>query len=109
MDRQTTMILQDRLKDGGPNIKVTLSFAEFLSKHPKPVYSITVFVSTANFRFLQPVWAHQFMTTPIPIFFHQLLISMNLFHHANSQAFSSFHSRHIIYLRILQSDWPRAF
>ena len=65
--------------------------------------------NTANFRFLQAVWAHPFMTTPIPIFFDQLLISMNLYQHSKNQAFSSFRSRDIIYLKILQSDWPKTF
>ena len=64
---------------------------------------------TANFRFLQSEWAHPFMTTPIPIFYNQILISMNLYQHAKNQAFSFYHSRDIIYLKILQSDWPKTF
>ena len=44
-----------------PIIKVTLSFPAFISKHQKPVYSIYFFMRyTANFRFLQPEWAHPF-------------------------------------------------
>ena len=34
---------------------------------------------------------------------------MNLYQHATNQAFSSFFSGNIVDLKILQSDWPRAF
>ena len=34
---------------------------------------------------------------------------MNLYQNARSQAFSSFCSRDAVNLKILQSDWPRAF
>ena len=33
----------------GPIIKVTLSFPEFISKHPKPIYSIDFFVRYSQF------------------------------------------------------------
>ena len=46
---------------------------------------------------------------PNPIFFNELLISMNLYQHTKNQAFSSFFSGDIVNLKILQSDWPRAF
>ena len=53
------------------------------------------------------------LATLTQIFFNQLLISMNLHHgciqHAKDQAFSSFCSRDLVNLKILQSDWPRAF
>ena len=59
------------------------------------------------------------MTTPIPIsqLFNfsifqniiQLLISLNLYQHAKNQAFSSFRSKDIIYLKILQSNWSKTF
>ena len=62
-----------------------------------------------HFEAMWPEWAHPFMTMPIPIFFDQLLISMNLYQHAKNQAFSWFRSRNIIYLKILQSDWPKTF
>ena len=90
-------------------IKVTLSFPEFTSKHQKPVYFINFFVRYSQFRFLQPEWALPFTTIPIQILFNQLLISMNLYQNAKNQAFSSFHSRDINYLKILQSDWPKTF
>ena len=45
---------------------------------------------------------------PNPIFFNQLSISMNLYQHAKNQVISSFCSRYIIDLIILQSDWLRA-
>ena len=34
---------------------------------------------------------------------------MNLYQHAKNQAFSSFFSRDILDLKILQSDFPKAF
>ena len=46
---------------------------------------------------------------PMPIFFNQLLISKNLHQYAKNQAFSLFYSRDIVNLKILQSDWLRAF
>ena len=59
----------------------------------KPVNSLITLRDTANFRFLQSEWAHPFMTfitTPIKIFFNQVLISMNLYQHAKNQAFHLF-------------------
>ena len=47
--------------------------------------------------------------SPTPIFFNQLLISMNLYENAKHQAFSLFCSRDIVDLKILQSGWLRAF
>ena len=49
------------------------------------------------------------MKTPISIFFNNLLISVNLYQHAKNQTFSSFCSRDIVDLKILQSDWPKTF
>ena len=46
---------------------------------------------------------------PTQIFFNQLLISINLYQHAKNQAFSSLCSGDIVNLKILQSDWSRAF
>ena len=60
-------------------------------------------------RVLRPVRPHPFFTTPTPIFFSQLLISMNLYEHAKNQTFSLICSRDIVDLKILQSDWSRAF
>ena len=48
-------------------------------------------------------------TPPTPIFFNQLLISMNLYHHTKTEACFSFCSRNIADLKILPSDWPREF
>ena len=45
------------------------------------------------------------MSRHTPIFFNQILISMNLNQHAKNKAFSSFCSIDIVDLRILQSDW----
>ena len=45
----------------------------------------------------------------MPVFFNQLLISMNLHQHAKNQTFSSFCSSNIVNLKIKPSDWSRAF
>ena len=50
-----------------------------------------------------------FKATPTPIFFNQLLTSMNLYQHEKNLAVSSFSSRDIVDLKFLQSDWSRAF
>ena len=69
----------------GPSFEVTLSFRGFISKRQKPIYSINFFLwDTANFRFMQPEWAHPLMTTPIPKFFNQLFFSMYLYQHGKS-------------------------
>ena len=44
-----------------------------------------------------------------PIFCNQLLISINLYQHAKNQSFLSLRSGDIVNLKILQSDWPKAF
>ena len=48
---------------------------------------------------------------PLPIFFNQLLISMNLYQHGKNQTSVSICFRYVVDLsdEILQSDWPRAF
>ena len=46
---------------------------------------------------------------PTPIFFNQFLISMNFYQQGKNQPLSSFYSRNIFDLKILQSDWLRAF
>ena len=48
------------------------------------------------------------MTMSNPIFFNPLLILMNLYQHENNQDFS-FYSKDIFALKILHSDWPRAY
>ena len=77
-DRQATVTLQDPPQDGGPTIKTTLSFPEFISTHQKPVYSINFFVRYSQFQSSAIRVAQPFMTMPTPLFFNQLLISMNL-------------------------------
>ena len=44
-----------------------------------------------------------------PNIFNKLLIWMNLYQHKKNQAISSFCSRYIFDLKILQYYWPRAF
>ena len=46
---------------------------------------------------------------PTPIFSDQSLISINLYQYAKKLVFSSFFSRKIVDLKILESDWRRAF
>ena len=41
--------------------------------------------------------------------FNQLLILVSLYHHAKNEAISSICSGNILDLKILQSDWLRAF
>ena len=85
-------------------VKVTFSFLN-LYQHTKNQFIL--FISpwhTTNFRVLGKECPH-----PTPIFFNQLVIFMNLYQHAKNQAFSSSCSRDVVDLKILQSDWPRAF
>ena len=49
------------------------------------------------------------MTAPTPVFCNQLLVLMNFYQHAKNQTFSSFYSRDIIDLKILQTDWQEHF
>ena len=42
-------------------------------------------------------------------FLHQLLTFINLYELAKNQAISTFSSRDIVHLKILQSDWLSAF
>ena len=46
---------------------------------------------------------------PTPIFFNQLLISMNLYQNAKNRGFLSVLHRGIVDLKMLQPDWPIAF
>ena len=96
----------------GTGVQLLKQFKAFLNLYQNTrnqFISLIYLWDTANFIFLQLEWIHPFMTTPIPIFFNQLLISLNLYQHAKIQAFSSFHSRDIIYLKILPSDWSETF
>ena len=71
-------------------------------QHTKNQFIPLILWDKANFRVLWPVSK--------PIFDHpHLKISMNLHQHAKSQAFSSLCSSDVVDLKILQSDWPRAF
>ena len=49
------------------------------------------------------------MTAPTPVFCNQLLVLMNFYQHAKNQTFSSFYSRDIVDLKILQTDWQEHF
>ena len=90
-------------------IKETFSFPEFVSTYEQSVYSITCFFRYSQFqspetRVPTPIFDHAH-----PIFFKQLLISMNLHQHAKNQAFLSFCSRDRVDLKFLHFDWPRTF
>ena len=39
---------------------------------------------TNNFKIMRPEWLQSFLTTFIPIFFNQSLISMNMYQHAKN-------------------------
>ena len=56
-----------------------------------------------------PKHPHPFSTMSTPMSFNQFLTSMNPHQHAKNQAFTSFCSSDIAHLKILQSDWLRAF
>ena len=84
-------------------------FAEFISEHQKPVYSINFFVRYNQFyisatRVGTPIYDHVH-----PNIFQSTVISVNLYQQAKKQTFSSFCSRDSIDLKILQSDWPTTF
>ena len=86
-----------------------MAFLNF-DQHPKNQFiPLIPFWDTANFSALRPEWPYLFLTMPTTFFFNQLLISINLYQHAKTQAFSSLRSRDIINSKILQSDWLRWF
>ena len=81
-------------------IKVTFKCPEFLSIQQKSAYSIDSFL-----RYSQCSCPVARVTIPI---FHHTHANMNLHQCAKNQAFSSFGSRDIVNIKILQSDWLRA-
>ena len=91
-------------------IKWLLAFLHFHQHTRNQFISLITSWDTTNFiSVLRPEWLNPFLTPLTPIFLNQLLISMNLYQHARSQAFLSFFSRDVVNLTILQSDWPRTF
>ena len=64
---------------------------------------------TAIFRVPRPERSHPFLPAHTEKFLNQLLTFMNFYRHANNQTISSFCSRDIVDLKILQSDSPRTF
>ena len=64
---------------------------------------------TVSFRVQRPDWPSPFLTTTKQKIFDQLLIFVNLYQHAKNEAVSLISSGRIIDLKILQSDWLRAF
>ena len=55
---------------------------------------------TINFRSHRPDWPHSFLTMSYQTFFHQLLIFVNLYQHANNEAVSSICSGEMLDLKI---------
>ena len=87
-------------------LKLLLAFLDFY-QHTKDQFILLIpSWGKDNFRVLGP---HPFLTMSTPTFLDQLLISMNLYQYTKNEAFSSFCSRDTVDLKILQSDWPRAF
>ena len=64
---------------------------------------------TVNFRVQRPDWRYTFLNMLNQNIFYQLLIFLNLYQHAKNVSVSSFCSQEIVNLKILQSDWLRAF
>ena len=77
-------------------IKVTFKFPEFLSTDQKSAYSIDFLLRYSQFQCPETRVGTPILTIPMPIFFNQLLISINLHQQAKNQAFSSFCSRDIV-------------
>ena len=61
---------------------------------------------TVNFRVQRPDWPHSFLTMPHQKLFNQLLIFVNLYQH---EAVSSICSGEMLDLKVLESEWLRAF
>ena len=89
-------------------IIISSSCPEFVSPCKKSDYSINV-LRYCQYRDLKTELPHPFLTRPTPKRFTQLLISMNLYQHTKNHAILSFCSRDICDLKIIQSDWPKAF
>ena len=83
-----------------PNLKNSL-FCSFssLCGHSDTVY----------FRVQKPDCRHPYLTMPNRKLFNRLIIFVNLYQHAKNEAISSICSREIVDLKVLQSDWLRAF
>ena len=60
---------------------------------------------TVNVRVQRPDWPHSFLTMP----YQKLLIFVNLYQHAKNEAVSLIYSGEMLDLKILQSEWLRAF
>ena len=86
-----------------PNIIINLkvSFLEFVPACKK---SVTFICS-----FWRPDWQHPFLPLPNQKLFNQLLIFVNLYHHAKNDAASSIFSGEMVDLKILELDWLRPF
>ena len=62
-----------------------------------------------NFRVQRPDWPHSFLTMPQQKLFNQLLIFVNLYQHTKNVAVWSICTGEILDLKILRSEWLRAF
>ena len=84
-------------------IEITFRFPQFLLAKNQFIPS-TFPWDTVNFRVLWPDWPHQFLTTPTPKFFDQLLLYVNLYQHLKNQAILL-----MVDWKTQQSDWLRTF
>ena len=72
-------------------------------------YSIHSFLRYSQFQIPVTIVGTPILIMPTLIFLDQSLISINLYQYEKTQVFSSFFSSEIVDLKILESDWPRAF
>ena len=94
------------------NCQVPFNLHEFIPACKKSVHSVHPFVhssDTVNFRVQRLDWPHPFLTMPNQTIFDQILIFVNLYQHVKNEAVSSISSGEKVDLKILQSDWLRAF
>ena len=73
------------------------------------LFNLFIFWNTVNFTIPRPDGQHPFFDHNQPKTFDQLLVFVNFYHHAKNVAVSSICSREIVHLKILLSDWLRAF
>ena len=90
-------------------IKATFDLPEFLSTHQKSAYSTDSFLRYRQFSFLKTRVATPIFDHAHPNILQTACNCSESASHAKNQAFSSFCSRDIVNLKMLQADWLRAF
>ena len=91
------------------NFQSSFNLCEIVPACKKSVSSIISFLRSVNFRVQRPDWPHQFFTMSHHKLFNQFLIFGNLYQHAKIEPVSSICSGEMLDLKILQSEWLRAF